>query len=508
MLRAVQQRRIDMEQSPSCRIYFATTGVWTNEQVLRTRADQGVADLRATQLFSSASFVPVDAEALKKLYRDLKKKIVREFLFEKHTIVPQISGIQEAYIGIVPCSEYLKLVCDEDDSLNRRLFFDNVRDFQGHNPVNSEIEATINDATRSDRFALLNNGVTVVARDVNKVGARFRLNDYQIVNGCQTTHILYSNRGKLKPSIYLPLKLIVTTDAEVTNQIIQGTNRQTEVKLEAFESLAPFQKELEELYLTMGRGRGEPLYYERRSKQYEHLEIRRERIISLAVQVKCFLAMFLNEPHSTHRYYGELLSAYRNRLFIESHSPTPYYVSGLALATLERLFLNGKLPRSWRRDKYQLLMVYRLQNKPDLPALNGKGLEKYCDGLLTKLGDTLAVEADFRRAGELTEVVRQQSTPFREPPERTRAFTEALEKAAARPGQSTLAKTDQETGTVRRFSDIRGYGFVERDSGGDAFVHYSYISGKGYRSLSEGQRVRFSVVETPRGIQAVDVETI
>ena len=70
---------IDMEQSPSCRIYFATTGVWTNEQVLRTRADQGVADLRATQLFSSASFVPVDAEALKKLYRDLKKKIVREF---------------------------------------------------------------------------------------------------------------------------------------------------------------------------------------------------------------------------------------------------------------------------------------------------------------------------------------------------------------------------------------------------------------------------------------------
>ena len=105
-------------------------------------------------------------------------------------------------------------------------------------------------------------------------------------------------------------------------------------------------------------------------------------------------------------------------------------------------------------------------------------------------------------------MVRQQSTPFREPPERTRAFTEALEKAAARPGQSTLAKTDQETGTVRRFSDIRGYGFVERDSGGDAFVHYSYISGKGYRSLSEGQRVRFSVVETPRGIQAVDVETI
>ena len=106
----------------------------------------------------------------------------------------------------------------------------------------------------------------------------------------------------------------------------------------------------------MGRNSREPLYYERRSKQYEHQEIRRERIISLAAQVDCFLAMFLNEPHSTHRYYGELLGAYRNRLFKESHSATPYYVSGLALATLERLFLNGKLPRTWRRDKYQLLM--------------------------------------------------------------------------------------------------------------------------------------------------------
>ncbi|HEX9119716.1 MAG TPA: hypothetical protein VF840_04195, partial [Terriglobales bacterium] len=94
-------------------------------------------------LLSSVEFVPLDGEALKKLYRDLKQKIVREFVFDKHTILPQINGVQEAYIGIVPCHEYIKLICDDDGALNRRLFFDNVRDFQGHNPVNSEIEATI-----------------------------------------------------------------------------------------------------------------------------------------------------------------------------------------------------------------------------------------------------------------------------------------------------------------------------------------------------------------------------
>src|SRR5262249_4070412 len=132
---------------------------------------------------------------------------------------------------------------------------------------------------------LLNNGVTVVARDVNKVGTRFRLRDYQIVNGCQTSHILHFNQDRLADSIFVPLKLIVTVDPDVTNQIIQATNRQTEVKLEAFESLAPFQKRLEESYLALSRTREEPLYYERRSKQYEHLEVRRDRIISLATQI-------------------------------------------------------------------------------------------------------------------------------------------------------------------------------------------------------------------------------
>ena len=79
---------------------------------------------------------------------------------------------------------------------------------------------------------------------------------------------------------------------KVTNQIIQGTNRQTEVKLEAFESLTPFQKKLEEFYLAMARDRPEPLYYERRSKQYEHLDVSRSRIfrwpLRSIVSLPCF----------------------------------------------------------------------------------------------------------------------------------------------------------------------------------------------------------------------------
>jgi len=65
--------------------------------------------------------------------------------------------------------------------------------------------------------------------------------------------------------------------------------------------------------------------------------------------------------------------------------------------------------------------------------------------------------------------------------------------------------SDKEQGTVKWFNDAKGYGFIERDSGGDIFVHFSAISGDGFRSLAEGQRVEFSVTQGDKGPQAQDV---
>lgn len=64
---------------------------------------------------------------------------------------------------------------------------------------------------------------------------------------------------------------------------------------------------------------------------------------------------------------------------------------------------------------------------------------------------------------------------------------------------------ERETGTVKWFNATKGYGFITRDAGGDIFVHYSAISAEGYRSLEEGQRVQFQVVEGNKGLQAQDV---
>lgn len=62
-----------------------------------------------------------------------------------------------------------------------------------------------------------------------------------------------------------------------------------------------------------------------------------------------------------------------------------------------------------------------------------------------------------------------------------------------------------EQGTVKWFSNQKGFGFITADSGKDLFVHHSEIQGDGYKSLDEGQQVRFEMAEGPKGPQAKNV---
>ena len=63
-------------------------------------------------------------------------------------------------------------------------------------------------------------------------------------------------------------------------------------------------------------------------------------------------------------------------------------------------------------------------------------------------------------------------------------------------------------GTVKWFSNEKGYGFIEREGGDDVFVHFSAIAMEGYKSLTEGQRVEFDVVEGTKGLQAANVQPV
>jgi CspA family cold shock protein len=67
---------------------------------------------------------------------------------------------------------------------------------------------------------------------------------------------------------------------------------------------------------------------------------------------------------------------------------------------------------------------------------------------------------------------------------------------------------DRITGTVKWFNASKGYGFIAHDGGKDVFVHFSAIQSEGYRSLNEGEQVEFSIEDSPKGPQAVNVTKV
>ena len=67
---------------------------------------------------------------------------------------------------------------------------------------------------------------------------------------------------------------------------------------------------------------------------------------------------------------------------------------------------------------------------------------------------------------------------------------------------------DRQSGNVKWFNDAKGFGFIERESGEDVFVHFRAIRGEGYRTLKQGAKVEFNITQTDKGFQAEDVSEV
>jgi hypothetical protein len=387
LVRGVYQKSTFFKRgNPTINLYYATTGKWQDDAKLLARIDNEREALFELNIFSKSVFTPLDARALQRLYTKAKNRLSKSVNFSSRITLPALPGIEESYLGYLPTDEYLKLITDDSGGIARGLFYDNVRDFQGDNPVNREIEETLS-SPEQQLFVLMNNGITIVAESLNKTGDIFTIEDFQIVNGCQTSHVLFFNSGKLNAPVHLPVKLIVSKDSATKNRIIKATNRQTTVRTEELTALTDFQKSLEDYYEAAG---GDcQLYYERRSQQYRSSAgIEKIRIVNVSNQIRSFASMFLGLAHQASRYYGTLLKSVESKIFIPGHPPAAYYASALAQYRFDAYIRRKLILAKYRPFRYHILSILRMQVAgTDMPAMTSNKFEKYCEFIVDILKD-------------------------------------------------------------------------------------------------------------------------
>jgi hypothetical protein len=390
--------------NPNLKLYYVSTGKWQDDQYLLAKVNVDLDLLKDMSIFKDVTFTPVDAINIQKLYNYAKNSISKTIEFENKVTIPEIKGIKEAYLGILPVTELIKLITDEDETMLRGLFYDNVRDFQGDNDVNIEIQETIQSPDK-DFFVLLNNGVTIVADSINKTGNKFNIEGFQVVNGCQTSHVLYNNKETVTNTMQVPVRIIVSDDDDIKNKVIKATNRQTPVKNEELVALTDFQKSLEQYYAAQPEEFR--LYYERRSQQYRSsVGIEKIKIVTISSQIRSFSSMFLDESHRAGRYYGTLLTSVKNKIFLKSHNPVAYYVSAYANYKLDSMLRRKLIEEKYRPFKYHMLMALRLKVAgKDMPDMSTTKFERYCKDVQEALWDSARVLQSFEDVCRLMDQV-------------------------------------------------------------------------------------------------------
>ncbi len=313
--------------------------------------------------------------------------------------MPEIKGITQAFIGVLPCSEFMKIITDDEGNIRGSVFEENVRAYDERFQVNQEMTKTMQ-SPEKDWFAVLNNGVTIVARELKEMGDKITLKDYQIVNGCQTSHVIYKNlKNTGIKNVFVTVKIIHTDNQDIINRITYATNNQTPVKDKNLLDLLNFHKRLEEFYNTFNLSgkNGEEvnrLYYEKREAQYvARTDVIQARVVSTMRQAQCFAGMFLDLPHRSAGHYNKIKDKVGQEIFVDNHDFWPYYTSALAYYETLKIMNNASHKEklgSYKKFKFHILMIIKyLAAGLNQPKLNNKKMEIYCEPIVKVLDSVL-----------------------------------------------------------------------------------------------------------------------
>lgn len=409
------------KKNPGLRIYYATSGIYKNPSRIEKLINDRTQKLRDLSMFDAARICVemLGADKLQTFYRSASRSAQAKIDFPKQVSLPKNGKVEQGYIGFLDASELVKMVEVKDDDgevigINRYVFFDNVRDYNQNSSLNKRISDTIEKDQGSD-FVFRNNGVTVIAKAIHRTADEFRIEDYQIVNGCQTTNILFNNRENLEGTS-VPFRLIGTNNDEFISSIIIGTNSQNQIKEEQFLALLPFVKNLEEY--CQATDDQYKIFIERRENQYQREEIERARIMQLPVLMKAISATLLKQPNRSARDYKKIFKENAETILQEDSDVRLYHATAYLYYGLEFLWRNQKIDSGLKIFRFYLLWAVFEKVTGGVDALNVRKPNQLAS-LSKSLIDTAEDEDKFKSllkdiAGKLTSISAQLSSEGRE----------------------------------------------------------------------------------------------
>lgn len=252
----------------------------------------------------------VDAKTILELYDAPTKTDFVLHVAETPIIVEE----EKEYIVLTSLDQYFKFITNENKII-KHIFEANVRDYQGKIAVNKEIAETLNDIDKDEDFWWLNNGITMLASEIDQRSTKvFEIKNPEIVNGLQTSTEIFnyftSKFNDLKEGLKED-KLIKTLDEELfenedrkvliriivpasessRDRIILATNSQTAIPKAVLRGTDSIHRQIENYLKT------KDLFYDRRKNFYKNEGKPKEKIISISFLAQCLMSIVLQKPN-------------------------------------------------------------------------------------------------------------------------------------------------------------------------------------------------------------------
>ena len=342
--------------NPSLRCFFCTTGTGEVSPPVQQLIDANHKRMDEMSLFSDIEITVHGAKSLQEGYRSATNSISATFDFPKAITLPRHPAVDEAFIGVVPALELLRLATlpgapADEPRINRAVFYDNIRDFNPQSEINQAMLNELREGSEKS-FVFKNNGVTVVAKEISRRSDTYQLEDYQIVNGCQTTNVLFLAQDEVH-DVHVPLRLIGSTDPDFVSTIIVGTNKQNELREDQFWALLPFMKDLEEY--CRAQTDDKLILIERRENQYRDVKVERTRIFRPAELMKAITATYLGRPNRAARDYRGVRREFKDEVFQPAHNVELYHLAAMCSYRFDFAVRNKRVERSRNIYKFYAL---------------------------------------------------------------------------------------------------------------------------------------------------------